>query len=85
MDGLWKVNTLRPAFEIGCPATCQIREVVSWFEKPFLTSFSDGDPVTQGGHWIFYNRQPCAKGQPHRTVKGGGIFLQENQGEQFAR
>jgi haloalkane dehalogenase len=26
-----------------------------------------------------------AKGQPHTVIKGGGHFLQEDRGEEFAR
>jgi len=55
------------------------------FDKPFLTAFSDGDPITGGGHRIFQEKVPGAKGQPHTTIKGGGHFLQEDCGEDFAR
>jgi haloalkane dehalogenase len=51
-------------------------QVLMRFEKPFLTAFSDGDPVTKGGERIFQERVPGAKGQPHVTLPGGH-FLQE--------
>ena len=60
-------------------------EVLSKFEKPFLTAFSDGDPITKGGDAIFQERVPGAKGQPHTTIKGGGHFLQEDCGAELAR
>jgi haloalkane dehalogenase len=60
-------------------------KVLSKFDKPFLTAFSDGDPITGGGHRIFQEKVPGAKGQPHTTIKGGGHFLQEDCGEAFAR
>jgi haloalkane dehalogenase len=60
-------------------------EVLQKFEKPFLTAFSDGDPITRGGDKVFQNLVPGAKGQPHTTIQGGGHFLQEDRGEELAR
>lgn len=60
-------------------------KVLEAFEKPFLTAFSDGDPITAGGDRIFLRRVPGTKGQPHTTIKGAGHFLQEDSGEEFAR
>ncbi len=53
-------------------------EVFAKFEKPFLTCFSDQDPVTGGGENHFKRNIPGAKNQPHEIVKGGGHFLQED-------
>jgi haloalkane dehalogenase len=69
------------------PASQANREawkVLSAFEKPFLTAFSDGDPITRGGEGIFQKQVPGADGQPHTTIKGGGHFLQEDCGEELA-
>jgi pimeloyl-ACP methyl ester carboxylesterase len=55
------------------------------FEKPFLTAFSDKDPVTAGGDKVLQKLIPGARGQPHTTIKGGWHFLQEDCGEEFAR
>ncbi len=52
-------------------------KVLEAFEKPFLTAFSDGDPVTKGGQEGFKARVPGAKGQPH-VILPGGHFLQED-------
>jgi haloalkane dehalogenase len=60
-------------------------EVLQKFEKPFLTAFSDGDPITRGGDKVFQKLVPGAKGQPHTIVQGGGHFLQEDRGEELAR
>ncbi|MFH1138973.1 MAG: haloalkane dehalogenase [Pseudomonadota bacterium] len=60
-------------------------KILSKFEKPFLTAFSDGDPITGGGEKIFQAQVPGAKGQPHTTIKGGGHFLQEDCGEYLAK
>jgi haloalkane dehalogenase len=57
--------------------------VLGKFEKPFLTAFSDGDPVTKGGETAFYERVPGTKGQKHVTIKGGGHFLQEDKPEEI--
>ena len=55
------------------------------FEKPFLTAFSDRDPVTHGMEAQLQARIAGAKGQPHTTIEGGGHFLQEDRGEELAR
>ncbi len=60
-------------------------QVLAGFEKPFLTAFSDEDPITRGGERVFLKMVPGAQGCPHTTIKGGGHFLQEDQGEQLAR
>jgi haloalkane dehalogenase len=54
------------------------------WDKPFLTAFSDSDPVTAGGHVRFQQSVPGAKGQPHITIKGAGHFLQEQAAEELA-
>jgi len=48
------------------------------FTKPFLTAFSDSDPITKGGERVFQERVPGAKGQPHVTIANAGHFLQED-------
>lgn len=55
------------------------------FEKPFLTAFSDSDPVTRGGDALMRDRIPGTRGQKHVTIAGGGHFLQEDRGEELAR
>jgi haloalkane dehalogenase len=67
------------------PANRKAWEVLSKFEKPFLTAFSDGDPVTAGGEKNLQRMIPGAKGQPHTIIKGAGHFLQEDQGEELAK
>ncbi len=67
------------------PANKKAWDVLSAFKKPFLTSFSDSDDITRGGEMVFQNSVPGAKGQPHTIIKGGGHFLQEDCGEEFAK
>lgn len=60
-------------------------EVLTKWEKPFLTAFSDGDPITRGADRRFRELVPGTKGMPHTTITGGGHFLQEDRGEELAR
>jgi len=60
-------------------------EALSRWTKPWLTAFSDRDPITVGGDRIFQERIPGAKGVRHVTIAGGGHFLQEDRGEELAR
>lgn len=68
----------------AAPANRAAWEALRRFEKPFLTAFSDGDPITARGDLLFRRFIPGTKGQPHTTIKGAGHFLQEDQGEVFA-
>ncbi|MEO0363136.1 MAG: haloalkane dehalogenase [Pseudomonadota bacterium] len=69
----------------AAPANRAAWEVLKTFEKPFLTAFSDKDPVTKGGDAIFQKLIPGTKGRPHATIRDGGHFLQEDQGEALAK
>jgi haloalkane dehalogenase len=60
-------------------------KVLERWEKPFLTAFSDADPVTGGADAPLQSRIPGAAGQPHTTITGGGHFLQEDRGPELAR
>ena len=59
-------------------------EVLKKWDKPFLTAFSDSDPITRGGDAYFHKLIPGTKGQAHRTIIGAGHFLQEDKGEELA-
>ncbi|MHB8420931.1 MAG: haloalkane dehalogenase [Myxococcales bacterium] len=69
-----------PAAEANRRAWDFLRET----RVPFLTAFSDRDPITRGGERALQRRIPGAAGQPHVTLHGGGHFLQEDRGEQLA-
>ncbi|HET9623051.1 MAG TPA: haloalkane dehalogenase [Kofleriaceae bacterium] len=60
-------------------------EVLKRWDKPFLTAFSDADPITRGGERVFHKLVPGAAGRNHPTIAGGGHFLQEDRGEELAR
>lgn len=59
-------------------------ELSKW-TKPFITLFSDSDPVTAGGDRIMQKLIPGTKGQAHTIIANGGHFLQEDQGEKVAK
>ncbi len=55
------------------------------WRKPFLTAFSNRDPITRGGDQAFREKVPGAVGQPHTTIRNAGHFLQEEKGPELAR
>ncbi len=59
-------------------------EVLERWEKPFLTAFSTGDPITRGLERAFQKRVPGAAGRTHPVIRGGGHFLQEDKGQELA-
>ncbi|MES2415328.1 MAG: haloalkane dehalogenase [Pseudomonadota bacterium] len=60
-------------------------EVFKHWDKPFLTLFSNRDPVTRGGYKAWQKLVPGAQGQPHAITRGAGHFLQEDKGEEVAQ
>ena len=60
-------------------------EVFRRWEKPFLTCFSNRDPITRGGERMWQDRVPGAAGQPHVKIQNAGHFLQEEKGEELAK
>lgn len=60
-------------------------QALATFEGPWLTAFSDGDPITRGGDGVFQRTIPGAAGEPHTTIAGGGHFLQEDRGPELAQ
>ena len=57
--------------------------VLSTWGKPFLTAFSDGDPITGAMGPIMRKLIPGAAGLDHPTLRGAGHFLQEDAGEEL--
>ena len=70
------------------PATAANRaawEVFRRWEKPFLTAFSNRDPITRGGDKIFQSQVPGCQNQQHTTIRNAGHFLQEDKGPELAK
>jgi len=49
------------------------------FDRPFLTLFSDSDPITAGADKLLQMMIPGAKNQAHATITQAGHFLQEDK------
>lgn len=60
-------------------------EVFERWHKPFLTAFSNKDPITRGGQGVWQHKVPGAQGQIHVCIEGAGHFLQEEKGPELAR
>ena len=61
----------------------EARKQLHHYDQPFLTVFSDSDPVTAGQDALLRELIPGSAGQPHQTVRGGH-FLQEDAGPEIA-
>lgn len=84
-DESYKAGARRfPALVPITPAHASVAEnQAAWaelgkFTKPFLTAFSDQDPITRGGDAIMQAKIPGTRGQPHVTIESAGHFLQED-------
>ena len=80
MPSLVSISTDDPEHEANKKAFEKFGE----WEKPFLTAFSDKDPVTRGGDGPMQQYVPGAKGQKHTTIKDAGHFVQEDKGPELA-
>ncbi len=58
-------------------------KILEQWQKPFLTTFSNKDPIMRGGEKYFQKRVPGAKDLPHVILRGGH-FLQEDSPQEFA-
>jgi haloalkane dehalogenase len=90
-DESYKAGARRfPALVPVTPAHGSVAEneaawkVLESFTRPFLTAFSDADPITKGGERIFQERVPGARGRSHVTIHDAGHFLQEDQPDEIA-
>lgn len=59
-------------------------EVFKRWQKPFLTCFSNRDPITRGGEKIWQDTVPGASNQQHVKIRNAGHFLQEDKGPELA-
>jgi haloalkane dehalogenase len=58
-------------------------DILRTLETPFLTAFSDRDPIMEGGDRLFQKLIPGAAGQPHVTIREAGHFLQEDKPDEL--
>lgn len=68
----------------ACEANRRAWQVLRQWEKPFLTAFSDSDPIMKGLEKVFQKLVPGTQNQPHEIIEKAGHFLQEDQGEKLA-
>jgi len=59
-------------------------ESLKQWDKPFLTTFSNRDPITRPMMKPFQELVPGAKNREHVTIRNAGHFLQEDKGEELA-
>jgi haloalkane dehalogenase len=59
-------------------------KVLVQYERPFLTLFADGDPITAGAEKVLQAKIPGAADQPHKIIRDAGHFIQEDAGEELA-
>jgi len=86
LAGVRKFPSLVPIFpdDPAIPDNRAAWDALRTFERPFLTAFSDGDPVTRGAETRFQQEIPGARSQAHVTIRGAGHFLQQERAEQVA-
>ncbi len=81
LPSLVPISTDDPEHEANKKAIERFRD----WKKPFLTAFSDSDPITKGGDRLFQRIVPGAKGQSHKIIRGAGHFVQEDKGPECAK
>jgi haloalkane dehalogenase len=81
MPSLVPISTDDPEHEANKKAIEKFKK----YKNPFLTAFSDKDPITKGGDKFWQKIVPGAKGQKHTTVKNAGHFIQEDKGLELAK
>lgn len=60
-------------------------ELFKQWKKPFLTAFSDKDPITRGGDRFWQILVPGAAEQNHVIIKNASHFVQEDKGPELAK
>jgi haloalkane dehalogenase len=80
MPGLVPYRPDDPASEANRAAW----KVLTAWEKPFLTAFSDSDPITGAMGPILRRAIPGAAGLDHPTIANAGHFLQEDAPAELA-
>lgn len=65
------------------PAQRAAWEMLAHFRRPFVTAFSDSDPITRGADKPFQKLIPGAHHDRHVTITEAGHFLQEDKPEEL--
>jgi len=83
------VRTLPGLVPISADDTESVANRKAWetlgkWERPFLTIFSNNDPVTRGGEKYLQSKIPGSAGQPHKMLQGGH-FIQEEKSDEISR
>ena len=65
-------------------ANCAAWDTFRRWQKPFLTCFSNRDPITRGGERPWQEQVPGAAHAPHVRISNAGHFLQEEKGPELA-
>lgn len=60
-------------------------EILRKFDRPFLTLFSDSDPITSGGEKVLQTTIPGARNQSHTIITEAGHFLQEDKPHEIVK
>lgn len=68
----------------AAPANRAAWAALGRFDKPFLSAFSDSDPITGAAEPVLRAQVPGAAGQRHVTIGSAGHFLQEEKGRELA-
>lgn len=68
----------------AAPANRAAWAALGRFDKPFLSAFSDSDPITGAAEPVLRAHVPGASGQQHVTIASAGHFLQEEKGPELA-
>jgi len=58
-------------------------KVFARWQKPFLTTFSNRDPITRGGEVPWQKTVPGAQEREHVKIRNAGHFLQEDKGPEL--
>jgi haloalkane dehalogenase len=67
------------------PANRSAWAALGEWDRPFLTAFSDSDPITGAMVGVLQRHVPGAAGLDHPTLVGAGHFLQEDAGPELGR
>ena len=59
-------------------------DIFRQWTKPFLTTFSNRDPIMRGGEKVWQDSVPGAQGQEHVIIRNAGHFLQDDKGPELA-